>query len=144
MDQKEEFLAHFRKIQLNFSRLFTQVLTRADLTLPQYALLNQLLSEGASSMTRVSRRLGITKPAVTNLVDRLEKKHLLKRLLHDRDRRVFLLEIQPKARTIVRTVQRRIFKMLLGALASFNSREQATIRRFYAHLAQTLDSRERS
>lgn len=138
MSQTDDFLAHFRKIQLGFSRLYARILTAADLTLPQYALLNQLASEGTASMTGVSRGLHITKPAVTSLVDRLEKKRLLKRVAHAHDRRVSLLEIQPKGRSIVRSVQRRIFQLLLKTLAPFDTREQSVIRRFYALLAKTL------
>ena len=44
----------------------------------QYALLN-LLANGSATMKDLSVRMLITKPAVTNLVDRLEKHDFLKR-----------------------------------------------------------------
>ena len=78
---REKFAALFRGIHPKFSRLYAKMLNEIGLSFPQYMLLNQLALLGAISMTEISDRLGITKPAVTNLVDRLEKKKYLRRLL---------------------------------------------------------------
>lgn len=139
MAEREDFIRTFREIQPKFSRLFSRILTKADLTLPQFALLNQLVNDGTLSMTEASTRLGITKPAVTNLVDRLEKSKCLKRLPHSSDRRVSLLAIQAPGEKIVREAQAQILPVLLKTLDRFSAGEKETIAKFYSLLSKTLD-----
>src|SRR3989338_74444 len=100
--QKKEFAQFFREAQVSFSRFYSVALTAVDLTLPQYALLSQLGICGTISMTEASKRLHVTKPAITNLVDRLEEKKCLRRMAHAKDRRIYLLEILPKGEKLVR------------------------------------------
>lgn len=90
-------------------------------------------------MTEVSSRLEITKPAVTNLVDRLEKKKFLKRLPDACDRRVIHLEILPKGKKVVTEVQEEGLRVLLKAYDQLSASESKTIGRFYAALSKVLD-----
>ena len=138
MDERNEFIAFFRETQPKFSRFYSNILTEAGLSLPQYALLNELAQSGIINMTEVGGKLHISKPAVTNLVDRLEKHNFLKRLAHPSDRRVYLLEIQPKGKSLVREIQYRALKLLLTSLDQFSANEQKIITRFYALLSRSM------
>ncbi len=135
----KEFAEHFREIQPKFTRIYAKILTDADLTLPQYALLNQLLPLGSVSMTEISSRLQITKPAVTSLVDRLEEKKFLERRPHPKDRRVILLHILPKGVRIVSKIQSYALNILSKAYSQFGAVEQKAISRFYSTLSTTMD-----
>ena len=137
--EKEAFIRQFREIQPKFSRFFTRILTQADLSLPQFALLSQLVNQESMSMTEVGAKLHVTKPAVTNLADRLEKNKFLKRISHPSDRRVSLLQIQPRGEKFVRKTQSEALGFLLKALDSFSAAERKTITRFYALLSKTID-----
>ena len=137
--QPEDFIHHFRQIQPKFSRFYASTLAKVHLTLSQYALLNQLAGDNKLAMNELGERLYISSPAVTNLVDRLEKKGFLTRLLHPRDRRIFLLKIQPKGEKIVQKVQAQVLRFLLKTLNQLNLQERKTVTRFYALLSQTLD-----
>lgn len=139
MSPKEELVRRFREIQPKFSRLYARILTRHRLTLPQYALLSQLVQEGTLSMTQASRRLHITKPAITNLVDRLEKNKCLRRLPHAKDRRSYLLQIESKGEKIVREIQTRVLGILLKTVEEFGPQERKVIAQFYVQLSQTID-----
>ncbi len=139
MKSNEEFVRSFREVQPKFSRLMTRLLVGARLTLPQYALLNQLLVHGTLPMSDVSCKLHISKPAITNLVDRLEKNKYLKRMPHSSDRRISLLQMLPKGEKTLRRMQAEVLKFLLATLEKFNSREQKVINRFYLLLSQTMD-----
>ena len=140
MKKREAFVEHFRELHPKFSRFYANMLNRVNLSLPQYVLLNQLCISGTISMTEASKRLRITKPAVTNLVDRLEEKELLKRVPHSKDRRIILLELLPKARKVVSRVQGRMIVLLLEAYDQFNEEEHKVIRRFTATLSGILDT----
>jgi DNA-binding MarR family transcriptional regulator len=94
---------------------------------------------GTVSMTEISSRLAITKPAVTNLVDRLEKKKFLKRLPDTQDRRVIHLEILPKGKKVVSQIQEEGLAVLLKAYDQFSASENETIGRFYVALSKVLD-----
>ena len=139
MNDREAFAASFRELHPKFSRMYVQMLNRIDLTLPQYTLLYQLMLLGTVSMTEISSRLEITKPAVTNLVDRLEEKKCLKRIPHTKDRRVILLEILPKGQKIITEIQGRSLGLLLKAYDQFNAAEHRVIERFYATLSKVAD-----
>ena len=139
MKQKEEFLHYFRQIQVNFSRFYTRILTELDLTLPQFALLNELAEQGIVCMTEVSAKLYITKPAVTHLVDQLENGKFLKRQKHPEDRRCYYLVIQTKGKKAVQKIQGHIFKYLFNVLDRFDDTEQRSIIKFYALIAHTMD-----
>ena len=138
MNEREAFVANFRELHPKFSRMYTQLLARIDLTFPQYTLLYQLILLGTVSMTEISGRLEITKPAVTNLVDRLEEKKFLKRVPHVKDRRVILLEILPKGKKIITEIQGRSLDLLLKAYDQFDGKEHKIISRFYATVSKVM------
>lgn len=137
--EKEAFIRQFREIQPKFSRFFARVLTQAHLNLPQFALLSQLVNQKTMSMTEAGSKLHVTKPAITNLADRLEKNKFLKRLSHPHDRRIFLLQIQPKGEKLVRRTQTEALSFILKALHSLSAAERRTITRFYGLLSKAID-----
>jgi DNA-binding MarR family transcriptional regulator len=139
VNRREEFVASFRELHPKFSRMYAQMLDRVGLSLPQYTLLYQLMLLGTVSMTEVSHRLEITKPAVTNLVDRLEEKKFLKRVPHAEDRRVILLEILPKGKKVITEIQGQSLGLLLKAYDQFSEKEHAIISRFYATVSTVMD-----
>lgn len=139
MKEKEEFSQHFREVQPKFARLCVRSLSEANLTMPQFAMLNVLAGAGPIPMTDLSDKLHITKPAVTNLVDRLEKNKYLKRLPHAEDRRIHLIQIEPKGKKLVQGMQSTILGFLLKALELFDASERKTVTEFYARLSKTMD-----
>ena len=130
---------HFREIQVKFSRFYAHVLNKADISISQYALLNQLTNSKEMPMTEVGEKLHITKPAVTHLVDRLEKFKLLKRVEHPTDRRVFLIKISPKGRRVTRQIQSDVLKIVSKALNQFKANEQKIIVEYQKSISNVID-----
>ncbi len=139
MTVQEDFSALFRRTHSKFSRLYARVLGRLDLSLPQYALLNLLAAQGPLSMTEISRELFITKPAVTNLVDRLERRKFLKRESDASDRRVSRLAIQPKGRKVAEEVQSETLGLCVKALGQCSPAQIQAMTRFHDILHQSID-----
>lgn len=106
----------------------------------QYALLN-LLVNGSATMKDLSERMLITKPAVTNLVDRLEQHDFLKRQADLKDRRVTTIVIRPKGIKLVRNMQTTVLGFLLRTLEQFSPAERGAINRFYAMLSKNFDQK---
>ena len=138
MKNQDSFTNYFREIQVKFSRIYAQLLLHADVTLPQYALLSQLVSSGIIPMSEASKRLHLSKPAITNLVDRLEQKNLLKRLPHFKDRRIYLLHVQKRGKRLVHRIQSRILKFVMATLKGFKKSEKKVIIRFYSALLKNI------
>ena len=139
MSEREAFATRFREVQPKFSRMYAQILDRVDLTLSQYMLLYQLMLLGTVSMTEISDRLAITKPAVTNLVDRLGGKRYLKRVPSAKDRRVIQLEILPKGKKIITEIQGKTLSVLLHAYDQFSEKEHQVISSFYGAVSKSMD-----
>ena len=135
------FIEQFREIQPKFTRLFTRLLAQAHLTQPQYTVLLELTLAAPvpMTMTAISEKLFITKPAVTSLVDRLEKKGYLKRINDPDDRRVSLLQIQPKGKNTAEKVRARVLDLIREAAKPFSETERETVRKFYSVLSKNLD-----
>jgi DNA-binding MarR family transcriptional regulator len=137
----KSLIEQFREIQPKFSRFYTRMLLQAGLTQPQYAVLLELLQAYPEpmTMTAVSCKLYITKPAVTNLVDRLEKSGFLKRAAHPNDRRISLLQILPPGKKIAEKIRSRFLDVMMSAVKLQSEAEKKTVQRFYLLLSERLD-----
>jgi DNA-binding MarR family transcriptional regulator len=135
-------IEQFREIQPKFSRFYTRLLLQAGLTQPQYAVLLELLQAYPEplTMTAISCKLYITKPAVTNLVDRLEKNGFLKRVNHPNDRRISLLEILPEGKKIAENIRSRFLDVMMDAVKQQSEGEKKTIQRFYSLLSDSIEA----
>lgn len=131
---------YFREIQTKFSRLYSKILNQFDLTLPQFTLLALLHDGGNIPMREAGGHLHITKPAVTYLVDQLEKKGWVDRKKHQTDRRIFLLTATPKGSAVVKKIRAVIFPILGKSLAGFKPSQQELIRNFFTEVAGRLDA----
>lgn len=86
----------------NASRLFFR---RWDLSAPQFNLLNALHEEPREcTQTALSRLLITHRSNVTGLIDRLEKRGLVRRKSNPRDRRVCLLVLTGRGRRLLEKI----------------------------------------
>ncbi len=91
------------------SSTFRQILWKQalelDLTYSQAQVLFHLARNPNSPMTDVARTFGITLPAVTQVVDRLESKRFVERTSSARDRRQVLLTLTKAGQALVRDLE---------------------------------------
>lgn len=139
MPDRAQFAQYFREIQVKCSRLYAIFISDADLTVSQHAVLNELLTTKRMPMTEVGEKLHITKPAVTHLVDRLEEKGYCKRKAHPKDRRVHLIEIQPKGEKIARDIHAHFLNYLLQVFTKQGAEHRKIILQFYAALNENIE-----
>src|SRR2546422_3054195 len=76
-----------------FRQLLWQRSSELDLTFAQSQVLFHVAEHADCHMGDVGKAFGVTLPAVTHIVDRLEEKRLLIRASHPADRRVYVLEL---------------------------------------------------
>jgi DNA-binding MarR family transcriptional regulator len=85
-------------ISKHISRAFEETLSRHDISLGEYKLLQRLATrsdEHRLSAGDLSRMLMLSSGAMTNRLDRLEKAGWVRRLPDPRDRRGVLIELTP-------------------------------------------------
>jgi DNA-binding MarR family transcriptional regulator len=84
-----------------FRQLVWQRASELDLTYAQSQTLFYVRDHPGCHMGDVAKAFGVTLPAVTHIVDRLEEKQFLQRSDDPGDRRVYLLELTRTGRTLV-------------------------------------------
>lgn len=84
-----------------FRQLLWQKASDLDLTYAQSQVLFRLAEHPDSHMGDVAKAFGVTLPAVTHIVDRLEEKGLVARRDYPADRRVYVLDLTRAGKTLV-------------------------------------------
>jgi len=84
-----------------FRQLLWQRASDLDLTYAQSQVLFRLAEHPGSHMGDVAKAFGVTLPAVTHIVDRLEEKGLVVRGDHPADRRVYVLDLTRAGKALV-------------------------------------------
>src|SRR5437899_7370844 len=84
-----------------FRQLLWQKASDLDLTYAQSQVLFRLAEHPGSHMGDVAKAFGVTLPAVTHIVDRLEEKGLVTRGDYPADRRVYVLDLTRAGKTLV-------------------------------------------
>jgi DNA-binding MarR family transcriptional regulator len=84
-----------------FRQLLWQRASELDLTYAQSQVLFHVADNAGCHMGDVAKAFGVTLPAITHIVDRLEEKQFLIRVDDPADRRVYLLELTRTGRALV-------------------------------------------
>ena len=96
-------------------------------------VLAMLQDAGTMSVSEISRRLGIAKPNITPLVDRLLESGLVDRQRDVSDRRVVNVVILPAGEEKLNAIRRTISEQVLGQVETLSSAE-------FKELFDALDS----
>jgi len=126
-------------VQSRFARFFGIVLCGKKVSFPQYNLLTALLHEGEMPMNQLAKRLHITNPAITHLVDRLEKESYLTRQPHPKDRRVLLIKLTSRGATAVRGIQKNFIEFITRTFSRISPSEREIIKKFYRILLEEFE-----
>jgi MarR family transcriptional regulator for hemolysin len=84
-----------------FRQLLWQRASELDLTYAQSQVLFHVADNAGCHMGDVAKAFGVTLPAITHIVDRLEEKQFLGRSDDPADRRVYVLELTRAGRALV-------------------------------------------
>ncbi|HEY2883001.1 MAG TPA: MarR family transcriptional regulator [Pirellulales bacterium] len=110
-----------RELTSLFLKLTRQLLAvddlAADLPLRQLRVCMQLY-EGPRSMTALSRELGVSLSAMTQIADRLERARLVKRSFEGSDRRVRSLQLTPRGQKLMQQREQARIKRAAEAVSN--------------------------
>ena len=87
----------------------------------------RVLCDGPHSISAISRELGVSLSAVTQLADRLERAKLVRRLAEDTDRRIRCLQLTDRGETLLRLHDAERIRRMAAALERLTpeARDQA-------------------
>ena len=88
----------YQRLIINLQKAFSE--SGLEVTPIQVMLLFFLQKNNGSSLTQISQGLMLENPTVTGLIDRLEKLGYVKRSDHPSDRRVYLVYLTEKGKTV--------------------------------------------
>ncbi len=134
-----EIIELIRQIHIRMSRYYMQMLNEYDLTLQHYSLLLLPIHQGPMRMNEIANKLGVTNPAVTNLVDQMEKKGLIKRMPCEEDRRATLIEITDEGHTLFENIQKTSLSLFSKTFVEFDSDTRAKLKTFYIKFLKNFD-----
>lgn len=120
---EEQLLALFRLIKAR-----VQVLAeRHALTYQQLVALRHLSRSGTLTMSDLTDRVGVTRGAMTGLVDRLEEAGLVERRPCEADRRVVFLDLTTRGQDVLSAMQEAWREEVRGWLAKLAPGEREIV-----------------
>jgi DNA-binding MarR family transcriptional regulator len=106
-----------------FRQLLWQRASELDLTFAQSQVLFYVAEHAGCHMGDVAKAFGVTLPAVTHIIDRLEEKQFVVRGDHPADRRVYVLEPTRQGKVLVQelhAMQMRGLEEVLGRMSALD------------------------
>jgi DNA-binding MarR family transcriptional regulator len=115
-----------RYVSNHVSHAFARKVEAQGVTVAEWVLLREMLDVPAANPSQLADKLGMTRGAISKLVERLCQKRLVARAWSDGDRRYQTVELTAAGKTLV---------PVLARLADENDRE------FFGHLAPEQKTR---
>jgi len=97
-----------------------KILNNYPITSPQFIALQWLIEEGNLTIGELSQKNGLAFSTTTDLVDRMEKNNLVKRIKDENDRRVVRIHVLNKGRNIIKEVIHKRQDFLGDVLENFS------------------------
>lgn len=110
-----------------------------EIPVAQIKLMSHLAMRGPRTMSELAEGLEVTTPAITGLVDKLEKRGLVERLRDSQDRRVVRVQLSGLARMIAERYIADKRRQVQSVLETLTLEEQRTFVKTLRLLAETMD-----
>jgi DNA-binding MarR family transcriptional regulator len=107
-----------------FRKFVWQKSSELELTYAQSQVLFYVADHSECPMGEVAKAYGVTLPAITHIVDRLEQRGMLSRAHHPTDRRVYILDLTRHGRTVARDLLATRLEAMEGVLRRMTARER--------------------
>ncbi len=117
----KEIVRSIRKLVRAVSLDAQKISKRFGLTGPQSGVLRNLVNNGSMSSADLSRMMFVTPSNITGIIDRLEKKDLVKRVKKAGDRRVALIALTEAGEALSKSLPDPIEKKFLEELADLDT-----------------------
>lgn len=100
-----------------------KILKNYTITPPQFSALQWLLEHGDMTIGELSNKMFLAFSTTTDLVDRMESSHLVKRVRDEKDRRVVRVHLLTEGERIIEEVIQKRQQYLAEVLKNFDEQE---------------------
>ena len=121
-----------------FSRHEHNYLSRGEITMPQFWVLECLSKCEGRLMSEIADFLGVSRPAATGLIDRLITQKLVRRHAIPDDRRTVKISITPRGREIVKSVWDQKRRTLVKVFSQLSARDRAEYIQIFERVVEIL------
>lgn len=135
--EAEAIVAHVRALRRDLCGPFADV-QRSGLTGPQVTVMACLVGSGPSTLTELSRKVGMSHSTASGIVDRLQARGLVHREQDPADRRRTQIAVTPDVTRYVREMEEGPPARLAAALQRTSAEQRAAIREGLVLLRQLL------
>src|SRR6185503_901886 len=126
-DRVEELSRFIERLSARFKQDESLFASKLEVSDRELALVRALVADGPMITKDLGGRFGVPVSTMTGLVDRMEKKGLVRRVPGRRDRRSIELEATPAGSLALREHARGIEAMARGMLEALSERDQRTL-----------------
>lgn len=95
---------NLRRVCYKIKKKGREILNDVDITPPQFEALQHLIYEERLTIGELSSRMYLACSTVTDLLDRMERNELVKRVKDESDRRIVRVEVLPKGHDLLEQV----------------------------------------
>lgn len=121
-------------------------LPKEEVTAQQMITILTLSEIKRAKITTISRRMGVSPPTITGIIDRLQKGGYVQRIRDSRDRRVVFVSLTAKGESFVtkvrRSIEHRWMKIVVYLSADERSRYVNILKKIVEGLARDADKAE--
>lgn len=137
-------IKHIRKLSQHYAytsiQMHEAIGRKAGLPGTDHKYLGFLLQKGQMTAGELSVLTGLTTGAVTGLIDRLEKKKLVKRVFAENDRRkVFIEPNTKKIMALLEPLYREFRNGTDQLFATFSDRERKVLEKYFSKAIDLMD-----
>ncbi|MCL4458445.1 MAG: MarR family transcriptional regulator [Chloroflexi bacterium] len=122
------------------ARRVEKEMSRWNITTIKYGVLRHLSESRATSLTELSQKLFRGNSNTTTLIDRMERDGLVRRVPHDEDRRVIMVEITEKGQELRDKVKQPYREFLTRMMACYEGEELEVLDRLLRRLKERVET----
>ncbi|OCA91294.1 MarR family transcriptional regulator [Bacillus sp. FJAT-27225] len=115
-----------------------EMLSNYTITPPQFVALQWLFEDGDMTIGELSNKMYLAFSTTTDLVDRMEKNHLVVRVKDPKDRRVVRIHLLEEGERIIDEVIKKRQDYLNDTLKNFSSEEVSVLQHYMTKLHQEM------
>jgi DNA-binding MarR family transcriptional regulator len=110
------------------------------LTVPQIITLNQLKGNDSSTSGELARSAFLSQATMTGIIDRLEKRGLVRRDRCQNDRRRVMISLTEEGREVVTIMPKPLQDQFINRLAALPQTEQHAIANTLTHIVEMMEA----
>lgn len=120
----------YRKAEENISPL--------DISIPEYRMLTYLQENGPTPMAKLALSIDVSQGWITSMVDRLEKRNMVRRTRSDEDRRIIRIEVLEAGIVTIQKVRELHLEFVRRTIGKFTRTEQEQFNSLLGKLSRNL------